>query len=150
MRRVCNLYAPGHMRRLRTEALLVTVLGGAVLVYVAVQVITTGRDTMRRNQREEHPFESPSGSYREEAAMPYEPDAENRSPGQGGIEDVRGRNERWLMSIDGVEGVSIGRTPTGDSAIVLYLRDRGALERVPRHVDGYPVQTTVTGPIQAY
>ena len=70
--------------------------------------------------------------------------------GQSQVEHVRARHERALMAIDGVVGVGIGRTRIGDDAIVLYLRDVSVKQRVPIQIEGYPVETTVTGEIDAY
>jgi len=86
----------------------------------------------------------------EEAAMPYEPDQASGYAGQSRVEIVRARNERTLLAIDGVVGAGVGRTPIGDDAIVLYLRDASVKQRVPAQVEGYPVETTVTGEIDAY
>ncbi|AYM76431.1 hypothetical protein D9M09_12000 [Janthinobacterium agaricidamnosum] len=91
----------------------------------------------------------------EDAAMPYLPD---EIPGQGmgqyspaapqgRLEAARRRNERALMAIDGVEGVSVGHTAVGKDALVVYLRDSSVKRRVPSQVEGYPVETSVTGQI---
>ena len=89
----------------------------------------------------------------EDAAMPYVPDA---LPGQGPfapaapsgrLEAARRRNERALMAIDGVEGVSLGQTAIGKEALVVYLRDPSVKRRVPLQVEGYPVETSITGQI---
>jgi len=82
--------------------------------------------------------------------MPYEPEQASGGAGQSQVESGRARNERTLMAIDGVVGVGIGRTPIGDDAIVLYLRDVSVKQRVPTQVEGYPVETTVTGEIDTY
>ena len=85
----------------------------------------------------------------EDAAMPYHPDAGSyERPSE--IDAVRERHQRALMAIDGVVGVAVGQTPTGDPAIVLYLRDPSVRTRVPTQLDGHPVQTVVTGEIDAY
>ena len=86
----------------------------------------------------------------EDAAIPYLPEAASGYGGQSPIETARQRHERALMAIDGVVGVGVGRTPTGDEAIVLYLRDASVKNRVPAQVEGYPVETTITGEIDAY
>lgn len=94
----------------------------------------------------------------EDAAMPYLPD---ESMAQGGVgrgqrghaaspgrlEAAKRRNERALMAIDGVEGVSLGQTAIGKEALVVYLRDSSVKRRVPLQVEGYPVETSVTGQI---
>jgi hypothetical protein len=82
--------------------------------------------------------------------MPYDPGQASGGAGPSQVEGVLARNERALMAIDGVVGVGIGRTRIGDDAIVLYLRDVSVKQRVPTQVEGYPVETTVTGEIDAY
>ncbi len=86
----------------------------------------------------------------EDAAMPYLPESTSELSGQSQIETARQRHERALMAIDGVVGVGVGRTPMGDDAIILYLRDASVKKRVPACVEGYPVETVVTGEIDAY
>ena len=93
----------------------------------------------------------------EDAAMPYLPD-EPLGQGaagagyahavpQGRLEAAKRRNERALMAIDGVEGVSLGRNAVGKEALVVYLRDSSVKRRVPLQVEGYPVETSITGQI---
>ena len=91
----------------------------------------------------------------EDAAMPYLPD-ETAGQGmgqyahaapQGRLEAAMRRNERALMAIDGVEGVSVGQTLLGKEALVVYLRDSSVKRRVPLQVEGYPVETSITGQI---
>ncbi|MGK5040759.1 hypothetical protein ACQ4WQ_10485 [Janthinobacterium sp. GB1R12] len=92
----------------------------------------------------------------EDAAMPYLPD---EIPGQGmgqytpaapqgRLEAAKRRNERALMAIDGVEGVSLGQTAVGKEALVVYLRDSSVKRRVPLQIEGYPVETSITGQIE--
>lgn len=94
----------------------------------------------------------------EDAAMPYDP-TETRSydfshergaVGQPPVAAVRDWHAQALMALPGVTGVALGRTPIGDDAIVVYLRDASAKQRVPTQLEGYPVQTVVTGEIDAY
>ena len=66
------------------------------------------------------------------------------------IAAVRDRHESELMAIDGVVGVALGRNEIGDDAILVYLRDPSVRERLPRTLEDVPVQTEVTGPIDAY
>ena len=98
--------------------------------------------------------QSPYGVF-EDAAMPYLPD---ETPGQGmgqyapaapqgRLEAAKRRNERALMAIDGVEGVSVGQPAVGQDALVVYLRDSSVKRRVPSQVEGYPVETSITGQI---
>ncbi|PHV18010.1 hypothetical protein GQ37_006270 [Janthinobacterium sp. BJB1] len=102
-------------------------------------------------------MESPYGVF-EDAAMPYVPEGSgDRDPYGGGqpavdaqhrrLEAARRRNERALMAIDGVEGVSLGQTALGRDALVVYLRDSSVKRRVPLQVEGYPVETSITGQI---
>ncbi|PLY45775.1 hypothetical protein CSZ94_04050 [Janthinobacterium sp. ROICE36] len=92
----------------------------------------------------------------EDAAMPYLPDEAGGyavaglahvAPPPGRLEAAKRRNERALMAIDGVEGVSLGQTAIGGEALVVYLRDASVKRRVPSQVDGYPVETSITGQI---
>lgn len=107
---------------------------------------------MARGVPQHESFGEPRGPHamQEEAAMPYDPGQASGGAGQSQVESVLARNERTLMAIDGVVGVGIGRTRVGDDAIVLYLRDASVKQRVPTQVEGYPVETTVTGEIDAY
>lgn len=93
---------------------------------------------------------APKNNMQEEAAMPYEPDRASGDTGQSQVETVLARHERMLMAIDGVMGIGVGRTPIGNDAIVLYLRDASVKQQVPTQIEGYPVETTVTGEIDAY
>lgn len=94
----------------------------------------------------------------EDAAMPYLPDeplgqgagiaGQYGQPARHGrLEAAKRRNERALMAIDGVEGVSLGQTAVGKEALVVYLRDSSVKRRVPLQVEGYPVETSITGQI---
>ena len=85
----------------------------------------------------------------EDAAMPYLPDEHTATTASSEIERVQQAHEHELMSIDGVEGVGIGKTQIGGDAILIYLRDAGARNRIPRSIDGYPVETLITGVIDA-
>jgi hypothetical protein len=82
----------------------------------------------------------------EDAAMPYSPESETSSA----VEHVRQSYEQQLRAIEGVEGVGVGRDSIGNDAIIVYLRTDDAKNRVPPRVGGYPVQTIVTGIIDAY
>ncbi len=54
-----------------------------------------------------------------------------------------------LLAIDGVEGIAAGRNAIGDDAITVFLHDASAGASIPAELDGVPVQTIVTGPIDA-
>jgi hypothetical protein len=86
----------------------------------------------------------------------------NRAPGSGefrlctpeesrdtGVEAVRKQHEAELMAIAGVTGVAIGRTTTGDDAIIVYVTDASVSKLLPKEISGYAVQAVVTGPINA-
>ena len=83
----------------------------------------------------------------EEAAVPYNP---GPGPESSGVDQARGRNEPRLLSINGVKGIGIGRNAIGDDAIVVFVVDGSVRARLPADVDGYPVETVVTGEIDAY
>lgn len=86
----------------------------------------------------------------EEAAMPYTPDEPTAPRSSSALERVRRNHERELMAIDGVLGVGVGRSPIGDDAIIVYLRDEGVKQHVPRSIEGRPVVTEITGIIDAF
>ncbi|MFZ4875815.1 hypothetical protein ACL9RI_12065 [Janthinobacterium sp. Mn2066] len=86
----------------------------------------------------------------EDAAMPYLPDSDGMaapSVVHGRLEAAKRRNERALMAIEGVEGVSLGHNLRGNETIVLYVRDASVRQRVPAQVEGYAVETSITGQI---
>ena len=85
--------------------------------------------------------------HREEAAVPYEPGPAATS---SGLALAKTRNEGRLLAIKGVKGVGIGRNAIGDDAIVVFLVDDSVGRQLPAEVDGFPVETVVTGEIDAY
>ena len=85
----------------------------------------------------------------EDAAMPYSPEESTTTDTSSKLEHVKQDHEQELMAIDGVEGVGVGRSKIGNDAIIVYLRDEGAKKRIPRSIAGYPVETIVTGLIDA-
>jgi hypothetical protein len=66
------------------------------------------------------------------------------------ILEVKNRHEDELMAINGVVGVGIGEC-NGLPCIVVYLEDDSEelKSRIPEWVEGFPVTTEVTGPIEA-
>jgi hypothetical protein len=54
-----------------------------------------------------------------------------------------------LLRIAGVEGVGLTRSPTGDDAIVVYVRDRSVASGIPPELGGLPTIVEVTGPFDA-
>lgn len=120
-------------------------VGNTMPVFAAQPIkesVSMSKERSKNGPPSEHPY-----AY-EDAAMPYLPETE--SAGQSQIETALQRHEPTLMAIDGVVGVGVGLTPKGEDAIILYLRDASVKSRVPGHVGGYPVETTVTGAIDAY
>ena len=85
----------------------------------------------------------------EDAAMPYSPEESTTTNTSSKLENVKQDHEQELMAIDGVEGVGVGRSKIGNDAIIVYVRDEGAKQRIPRRIAGYPVETIVTGLIDA-
>jgi hypothetical protein len=83
----------------------------------------------------------------EDAAMPYSPESATET--STSVEHVRENHEKELMAIAGVEGVGVGRNSIGDDAIVVYLRTEDIKSQIPPIIDGYPVETRVTGIIDA-
>jgi hypothetical protein len=81
----------------------------------------------------------------EEAAMPYNGDDQRTS----GIEGVLRQHEHELLARPGVTGVAVGKSPTGEPAIVVYLLDKSYGSGLPHSIDGHPVVVQVTGPIEA-
>ena len=92
-------------------------------------------------------FDEPPAVGFESAAMPAQGEAA-ASPSTE-IAGARDRNESMLLATAGVVGVAIGRTPIGDDAIVVYLKDSSFEPGVPREVEGFPVEIVVTGEIDA-
>lgn len=103
---------------------------------------------MERFEAPDGSWAEPPGDLSEDPVMPP-PNAEGTSGSLTGVAAVRDRHEGALMAIDGVMGVAIGRSPIGDDALVVYLRDASLQSKVPRELEGYPVQTVVTGEIVA-
>jgi hypothetical protein len=92
-----------------------------------------------RMQRRQGGFEAPYGDD-EQAAVPFTP---GPGPARPAIDQVLERNTPALRAIEGVAGVGHGRTPTGDDAIVIHVRDASVRDRLPRDVEGYPVEVIV-------
>ena len=77
--------------------------------------------------------------------MPYNPHENELTD----IERALRRHEATLMAKPGVTGVALARSPIGDPAILVYLSDRKYRAGLPAMLDGHPVVTEVTGPIEA-
>lgn len=86
----------------------------------------------------------------EDAAMPYYPEEHTETASSSSeLARVKQAHENELMAIDGVEGVGIGKNRIGDDAILVYLRDRGVVNSIPRDIEGHPVEIIITGQIDA-
>ncbi|MGH2532408.1 MAG: hypothetical protein ACRDJW_08885 [Thermomicrobiales bacterium] len=85
-------------------------------------------------------FAEPSGAS-EEAAISFTPPAPQgpQSPITGVVE----RNTTRLSQIEGVHGVGEGRTPIGNDAVRIDVEDDSVRERLPRELEGFPVQVVV-------
>jgi len=93
-------------------------------------------------------FDDPGGFEFEEAAVPYEPD--EAAVGQSAVGAVVRRHEQELLAIDGVEGVGVGQSSTGQDAVVVYAREQEVADQLPSEIDAFPVTPVVTGEISAY
>ena len=87
------------------------------------------------------------GEPRENAEMPppvFEPPAPATQ-----VEEVMRRHGPALLAVDGVEGIAAGRSPAGAPALIVFVRDSDVQDRLPTELDGVPVQSVITGPIEA-
>jgi hypothetical protein len=93
-------------------------------------------------------FEEPANGG-EEADLPV-----TTPPAPGGrhpIDDVLERNRPQLLAIPGVAGIGHGQAADGMDAVIVWVTDAAAAERVPREIDGYSViVNTVPGGFHAY
>lgn len=84
-------------------------------------------------------FAEPSGAP-EEAAVPFTPpNLQGQSPITGVVERIRAE----LAKIPGVHGVSEGRTPVGDPAVRIDVEDDSVRARLPKEIEGYPVEVVI-------
>jgi hypothetical protein len=67
------------------------------------------------------------------------------------IQQVKADNEQRLMALSGVVSVGIGRDADGKPVIVIGLDGPRpqTVSALPQHIDGYPVQTQIIGPVKA-
>jgi hypothetical protein len=95
-------------------------------------------------------FEEPAHNH-EEAALPA---TTTPPPNQGGTHPIDGVLERIrpeLLAIPGFAGVGRGQTPDGNDAVIVWVTDPEAAERVPTEIEGYPVIVNVVpGGFRAY
>ena len=69
---------------------------------------------------------------------------------EGGAVAVKNRHEAELLQMPGVTGCGVGRNAIGGPAILLYVEERAAVDRLPRSIEGVEVVVEVTGPIETY
>jgi hypothetical protein len=91
-------------------------------------------------------FEPTGDGEGEDVAVPYRPDEEQLT----GTRAVVRNHDRELLAVDGIEGVAAGQDRSGRDAIVVYVRQESVGERVPKTLEGYPVEVVVSGQITAY
>ena len=65
------------------------------------------------------------------------------------IEQVQERHERELMATPGVVGVGIGER-RGNPVLLVMVRERTPeVERLPRQIEGVPVEVELVGDVEA-
>ncbi len=92
-------------------------------------------------ESEQNPKFVEPGSASEEAGVSFKPSPPQRP--QSRIAGVVERSKAELSKIEGVHGVSEGRTPTGDDAVRVDIEDDSVRERLPTEIDGYAVEVVV-------
>ncbi len=78
----------------------------------------------------------------EEAAISYEPDDDD------GIQATLAEAERQLLKIKGVKGMGRTKAPTGEDVIVVYVKNKKALSRLPAVIEGYSIVGEVVGEVR--
>lgn len=81
----------------------------------------------------------------ENAEISYEP---NDNAGDG-IQAAWAEVERQLSHHKGIQGIGMTKTPSGEDAIIVYVKDQQALSQLPAVVRGFPVIGEITGEIRA-
>jgi hypothetical protein len=85
-------------------------------------------------------FAEPGGAPEEAAISFITPPSPQ---GQSAVTGVVERNRAELTKIPGVHGVSEGRTPIGDPALRIDVEDDSVRARLPKEIEGYPVEVVV-------
>lgn len=68
------------------------------------------------------------------------------------IEQVKEAHEVQLMAIEGVQGVGIGQRDDAEGLVIKVYVDnktKALQEKLPKEIDGHPVQIEVSGEIHA-
>jgi len=65
------------------------------------------------------------------------------------IEDVKRKNEGWLMALPGVVGVGIGKK-AGTRVIQVYVKEFSNVirDKVPAMIDGHPTDVLKVGDVR--
>lgn len=114
----------------RPRSLSLLVLAATGLLLLEVVTVDSGQGEI---------FANPGGAP-EQAAVPFTPAPHgSQSPITGVVERNRGR----LHKIEGVHGVSEGRTPIGNDAIRVDVENESVRDRLPSEIEGYPVEIVV-------
>ena len=68
------------------------------------------------------------------------------------VTQVKEKYESWLLSIEGVVGVGVGKSATGKPCIKVYTREGGAQVQqfLPSELDGIEVEPRLVGELRAY
>lgn len=78
--------------------------------------------------------------------------AKQSSAKQKSIERVKAAHEGELMAIDGVQGVGIGQREDGDGLVIkvyVDVKTKALQEKLPKQIEGHPVQIEVSGEFHA-
>lgn len=80
------------------------------------------------------------GGANEQAAVPWQPD---RAGPATPLDDMIERYRPQLLAVEGVHGVSHGRTAIGDDAIRVDIERDSVRRQLPTDIEGYPVVVVV-------
>ncbi|NEN99207.1 MAG: hypothetical protein F6K50_28120 [Moorea sp. SIO3I7] len=120
-------------------------------IKVLVLLLTASLTVMSCTMSNGSDFGSPptdKASPVEEAAVDYI--GEDQEVANSEIEKVKQSHEQRLLAIDGVTGVGIGQDPQGNQVITVYVLNAEVQKKVPQELDGFMVQTEITGEIKAF
>ena len=101
-----------------------------------------------QDPRTDHPLGNDELPPLDDAAVEYIPDEDEEMPSSE-TERVLRKHETKLLSIEGVTGAGVTTNRIGEDVIVVYLHGGHVASRVPKELDGVPVETEITGDIDA-
>jgi hypothetical protein len=84
----------------------------------------------------------------ENAAMSYEPTDDNQVL-PAGFNGAFAKAQAQLLSLPGVKGLGMAKSPAGQDVIVVYVQNTMAITNLPSNIDGFSVIGEVTGDIVA-